>query len=141
MAIVHVSSSLESAGREDRSSSLSFVSSSYLERSEWEGGSEPRSPVYSGERVINGMFVRVPFTTFQLAVLRELNVAPSQLHPNAWASTQAFVVDCSALGITPTILVFLHYFNIRPLAKRGWVSLTSVDGLASVQNHTSNTKW
>ncbi|KOM26442.1 hypothetical protein LR48_Vigan272s003000 [Vigna angularis] len=79
MAIVHVGSSSESASRggggvaggDDRSSSPSSVSSSYLERSEWEGGSEPQRPVhsgewsdlgpqslvYSGERVINGVAI------------------------------------------------------------------------------------
>ncbi|KOM51902.1 hypothetical protein LR48_Vigan09g056100 [Vigna angularis] len=57
---------------------------------------------------------------------RELHVAPAQLDSNAWASIQAFTAMCSALGITPTIPVFLHYFDVRPLPKGGWVSLTSV---------------
>ncbi|KOM39030.1 hypothetical protein LR48_Vigan03g241200 [Vigna angularis] len=76
--------------------------------------------------LFNQMFVRVPFTAFQSAVLRRLNVAPSQLHPNGWACIQAFVTMCSALAITPTVSVFLHYFNVRPIAKRDWVSLTFV---------------
>ncbi|KOM51921.1 hypothetical protein LR48_Vigan09g058000 [Vigna angularis] len=62
---------------------------------------------------------------FQMAVLRELNVAPAQLHMNAWAVVQTFLAMCSAIGITPTISVFFHYFDVRPLPKGGWVSLTS----------------
>ncbi|KOM43657.1 hypothetical protein LR48_Vigan05g126200 [Vigna angularis] len=76
--------------------------------------------------LFNQMFVRVPFTAFQSVVLGRLNVAPSQLHPNGWACIQAFVAMCSALAITPIVPIFLHYFNVRPIAKRGWVSLTSV---------------
>ncbi|KOM58050.1 hypothetical protein LR48_Vigan11g108300 [Vigna angularis] len=34
---------------------------------------------------------------------------------------------CSALAITPTIPIFFHYFNVRPIAKQGWVSLTFVN--------------
>ncbi|KOM57308.1 hypothetical protein LR48_Vigan11g034100 [Vigna angularis] len=76
--------------------------------------------------LFNQLFVRAPFTSFQSARLRELNVAPSQLHPNGLAYIQAFVVVCSALGITRSMSVFLHYFHVRPLAKKGWVSLTTV---------------
>ncbi|KOM34813.1 hypothetical protein LR48_Vigan02g096300 [Vigna angularis] len=63
MAIVHIISFEDSsgrgsggaAGRDDQSSSPSFVSSSYLKRTEREGGLEPWSPIYGEERVINGV--------------------------------------------------------------------------------------
>ncbi|WVY92617.1 hypothetical protein V8G54_031705 [Vigna mungo] len=38
------------------------------------------------------MHLRLPFIEFQIDVLRTLNVAPSQLHPNSWGYIQAFVV-------------------------------------------------
>ncbi|KOM45325.1 hypothetical protein LR48_Vigan06g063100 [Vigna angularis] len=76
--------------------------------------------------MFNQLFLRVSFTAFQAPVLRDLNVAPSQLHPNGWAAIQAFVTVCAAMGITPSVAVFLHYFNVRPLARRGCVSLSSV---------------
>lgn len=72
------------------------------------------------------MFVRIPFTRFQAAVLKRMNVARSQLHPNGWACIQAFLVVCSTLGLSPSLSVFFHYFHVRPIAKRGWVSLTSI---------------
>ncbi|MED6226547.1 hypothetical protein PIB30_104827, partial [Stylosanthes scabra] len=34
--------------------------------------------------------VRVPFTDFQQRLLNRASVAPSQLHPNAWASIRCF---------------------------------------------------
>lgn len=70
--------------------------------------------------------MRVPFTLFQAAILNRMNVAPSQLHPNGWACIQAFIVMCSDLGIMPSVSVFFHYYYVWPLAKCGWVSLTSV---------------
>lgn len=72
------------------------------------------------------LHIRVPFTKFQMGVLRPLNVAPLQLHPNSWAAIQAFVVMRLAAGVIPTIPSFLYYFDVRPPPKGGWVSLTSV---------------
>ncbi|KOM37306.1 hypothetical protein LR48_Vigan03g068700 [Vigna angularis] len=72
------------------------------------------------------LFVRVPFTKFQMAVLREANVASAQLHPNSWAAMQAFLAMCLVVGVTPTIPVFFHYFEVRPPTSGGWVSFTSV---------------
>ncbi|KOM30532.1 hypothetical protein LR48_Vigan01g008600 [Vigna angularis] len=74
------------------------------------------------------LFIRLPFTKFQTAVLREVNVAPTQLHPNSWAVVQAFLAMCLAVGVTPTIPVFFYYFEVRPSRSGGWVSFTSVRG-------------
>lgn len=63
------------------------------------------------------MYVRVTFATFQSDVLCKLNIAPTQLHPNGWTCIHAFV-------ITPSVPIFLHYYHVRPLIKRGWVLLT-----------------
>lgn len=46
--------------------------------------------------------VFLPFLDFQMGVLQEFNVAPTQLHPNGWAFMQAFSVACTALALTPT---------------------------------------
>ncbi|KOM26407.1 hypothetical protein LR48_Vigan270s000400 [Vigna angularis] len=66
-------------------------------------------------------------------VLRILNVAPSQLHPNSWGYVQAFAVLCRALGIRPTVGLFLYFFICRPIAKKGWVSLISEPGNALLE--------
>lgn len=62
--------------------------------------------------IFNQMFVRVPFTCFQAAVLQKMNVAPSQLHPNGWACIQPFIVMCSALAIVLSVYVFFHYYHV-----------------------------
>lgn len=72
------------------------------------------------------MYVRVSFTEFQASLLKELNIASSQLHPNGWAAVQAFTTLCAAVGISPMVRVFLHYFNLQLVPRRGWVFLSSV---------------
>ena len=64
----------------------------------------------------------VPFADWQMAVLRQIQCAPTQIHPNAWASMQAFDVLCRAAGLTPTMPLFLHLYKTRPTASKGWVS-------------------
>ncbi|KOM27854.1 hypothetical protein LR48_Vigan468s001600 [Vigna angularis] len=39
---------------------------------------------------------------------------------------RAFLAMYLAVGVTPTIPVFFHYFEVRPPPQGGWVSLTSV---------------
>jgi len=43
------------------------------------------------------LHVRLPLDDFTMGVLRALNVAPTQLHPNSWAYMQAFRVLCQSL--------------------------------------------
>jgi hypothetical protein len=48
-----------------------------------------------------------PFTEFEGSMLRVLNVALIQLHPNSWAFIKAFELVCLGLEIdSPSIVVF-----------------------------------
>jgi len=71
------------------------------------------------------LHIRLPFDAFIAGVLTELNVAPTQLHPNSWAALQAFRILCKGLAITPTPALFLHHFSTRPTKRVGWLSLIS----------------
>ncbi|KOM28756.1 hypothetical protein LR48_Vigan583s000700 [Vigna angularis] len=93
-----------------------------------DGRSSPYDFFFMYVTFFTHLFIRVPFTKFQTAVLREVNVAPTQLHPNSWAAVQAFLAMCLAVGVTPTIPVFFYYFEVRPSRSGGWVSFTSVRG-------------
>jgi len=57
----------------------------------------------------SNLHVVLPFDDFTMGVLRTLNVAPSQLHPNTWASLQAFRLMCDLLCLRPTPCTFMHY--------------------------------
>jgi len=45
---------------------------------------------YMYSTLVSDLHVCLPFDDFTMGVLRVLNVAPNQLHPNSWASLQAF---------------------------------------------------
>ncbi|RDX67330.1 hypothetical protein CR513_53809, partial [Mucuna pruriens] len=60
------------------------------------------------------------FDSFAAGVLWMLGVTPTQLHPNGWASMQAFCVVCWALSITPTAPLFRSYYTTKVGKQVGW---------------------
>jgi len=62
---------------------------------------------YMYSTLISNFHVCLPFDDFTIGVLRLLNVAPSQLHPNSWASLQAFRLICRVFHLRPSPQVFL----------------------------------
>jgi len=71
------------------------------------------------------LHVRLPFDDFTMGVLRALNVAPTQLHPNSWAYLQAFYVLCQSLYLEPSPYAFLYFYDTRPRQPTTWLSLIS----------------
>jgi len=69
------------------------------------------------------LHVRLPFDNFTMGVLRLLNVAPTQLHPNSWGSLQAFRLLCRTLLLEPTAERFLYFYVTRPRDPCSWVSV------------------
>ncbi|RDX90658.1 hypothetical protein CR513_27456, partial [Mucuna pruriens] len=69
--------------------------------------------------------IKLPFTHFERSVLRALNVAPTQLHPNSWAFVRAFELLCEDLGKAPTLGVFFWFFTPRKTDRVGWTSLSN----------------
>ena len=54
------------------------------------------------------LHVTLPFDEFTMGVLRVLNVAPTQVHPNTWVSLQAFRLLCNVMRLHPTpVLLFM----------------------------------
>jgi len=71
------------------------------------------------------LHVRLPLDDFTMGVLRALNVAPTQLHPNSWAYLQAFRILCQSLYLEPTPYAFLYFYDTRPRRPATWLSLIS----------------
>jgi len=71
--------------------------------------------------------MRLPFSRFERELLTEINIAPTQLHPNGWAFVKAFGVLCGFFGCTPSVDIFLHFFEVKKQGKR-WVSLSNILG-------------
>ncbi|QCD89899.1 hypothetical protein DEO72_LG4g851 [Vigna unguiculata] len=71
------------------------------------------------------LHIRLPFDDFTMGVLRALNVAPTQLHPNSWAYLQAFCILCESLYLEPSPYAFLYFYDTRPRRPATWLSLIS----------------
>jgi len=98
-------------------------------------------PVCGDERANNGVpffyFYQVVFkrigmrlllSRFERELLTEINITPAQLHPNGWAFVKAFGVLCGFFGCTPSVDVFLHFFEVKKQGKSLWVSLSNIPG-------------
>ena len=72
--------------------------------------------------------LHLPLTEFERALLTEVNVAPAQVHPNSWAFVKAFAILCNHLGHTPSVDVFLYFFEAKSPGKKLWVSFNGVVG-------------
>ena len=57
------------------------------------------------------LHIRLPFDDFTMGVLRALNVAPTQLHPNSWAYLQAFRILYESLYLEPSPYAFLYFYD------------------------------
>ena len=91
--------------------------------------SDPEGPfffIYS--TVFWRLGLRLPFTPFERALLTKVNVAPAQLYPNNWAFMRAFEILYHCLGHTPSVDVFLFFFEAKSLGKKLWVSFNGVAG-------------
>ncbi|MED6175069.1 hypothetical protein PIB30_075026 [Stylosanthes scabra] len=72
--------------------------------------------------------VRVPFFDFQQCLLNRFCIAPSQLHPNAWASIRFFELVTEWLGLPQEPEVFMTLFtfyssNTSGKTKKGYMSV------------------
>jgi len=74
--------------------------------------------------ILKQVKLRLPLTRFERALLTKVNVAPGQLHPNSWA----FSILCNHLGHTPSVDVFLYFFEVKNPGKRLWLSFNGVAG-------------
>jgi len=72
--------------------------------------------------------MRLPFSRFERELLTEINIAPTQLHPNGWAFIRAFGVLCRFFRCTPSVDVFLHFFEEKKQGKSLWMSLSNILG-------------
>ena len=62
--------------------------------------------------VFREMGLCLPLSDFEVAILRHLHVALSQLHPNGITFMRAFQIVCDYLKIGATIPLFFYCFHI-----------------------------
>jgi len=78
------------------------------------------------EALFTRIGVYLPFTDFEIGVLNLLEVAPSQLHPNAWGFMKAFQKFCWVQDWPYSPLLFLSMWKPYCAKKNYWVSLRQV---------------
>ena len=83
---------------------------------------------YFYQVVFKRIGVRLPFSKFERELLTEINIAPALLHPNGWAFVKAFDILCGYFGCTPSVDIFLHFFEVKKQGKSLWVSLSNIPG-------------
>ncbi|MED6151861.1 hypothetical protein PIB30_086425 [Stylosanthes scabra] len=84
--------------------------------------------LWVNEVMFTDFWVWVPFTNFQQRLLNWASVAPSQLHPNAWASIRCFELVTEFLQLPQEPEVFLCLFkfyssNTSGRTKKGYKSV------------------
>lgn len=90
--------------------------------------------------VLEEFGVRIPFTLFEMDVLRLLNVAPTQIRPNSWAFIRGFEILCDALDMVPTAGVFFHFYGTKGVDKGSWVPISAHPGKQLFPPFASNFK-
>jgi len=90
--------------------------------------------------VLEEFGVRIPFTLFQMDVLRFPNVAPTQIWPNSWAFIRAFEILCEALDMVPSAGTFFHFYGTKGVDKGSWVSISAHAGKSLFPSYASNFK-
>ncbi|MED6132425.1 hypothetical protein PIB30_018815 [Stylosanthes scabra] len=112
--------------REGSKVSIEILSSSISERVCHRGPNGDWFFMYTC--VLAEIGVRFPFTRFECSVLRQINRAPSQIHPNSWAYMRAFQILMEYLGETPSLEVFFFLFQAKGVDRGVWVTLSSHQG-------------
>ncbi|KAI4297609.1 hypothetical protein L6164_037493 [Bauhinia variegata] len=77
-----------------------------------------------------------------MRILRTLQVAPSQLHPNAWATFHAFQKICTELNRSPRTDVFFYFYTLKNPKKRsvGYLSFSAKKGKSLILPAEDSTK-
>jgi len=56
--------------------------------------------------------LRFPPTKFEMAVINHFQLAPSQLHPNAWGFIRSYEIVCCRYGVEPSLKVFFYLMTL-----------------------------
>ncbi|GAU41179.1 hypothetical protein TSUD_89750 [Trifolium subterraneum] len=73
-------------------------------------------------------------------ILRLLNVAPSQFHPNSWAFVKGYELLCYALDLEPSLGVLFSFYHVKSLTPGRLVSLCAQPNKGLFKLFASNFK-
>ncbi|RYR34206.1 hypothetical protein Ahy_A10g048947 [Arachis hypogaea] len=88
---------------------------------------------YLYEIIFTHFGLRLPFSDFQLQILNAINVAPTQLHPEAWAFVISFENLCQSFRLAPSVAAFFYFFQVvKEKEKMSWVSIRAHEGQTKI---------
>lgn len=90
--------------------------------------------------VMEELRVKLPFTSFECSVLKQLNCAPSQVHPNGWAFIRCFQGLMDFLEVKPDLELFFCLFQAKGVWKGVWINLNSTPGFSVFKLYKSSFK-
>jgi hypothetical protein len=90
--------------------------------------------------VLEEFGVKIPFTPFEMDVLKFLNVAPTQIRPNSWAFIRGFEILCKSLGLEPSVAVFFQFYGTKDVNKGTWIAISAHSGKRLFPSYASNFK-
>jgi hypothetical protein len=90
--------------------------------------------------VLEEFGVKIPFTPFEMDVLKFLNVAPTQIRPNSWAFIRGFEIQCKSLGLEPSVAVFFQFYGTKDVNKGTWISISAHSGKRLFPTYACNFK-
>jgi len=90
--------------------------------------------------VLDDFGVKIPFTAFEMDVLKFLNVAPSQICPNSWAFIRGFEILCKALNLEASVGVFFHFYGTKDVNKGTLITIGAHPGKKLFPPSASNFK-
>jgi len=103
-------------------------------------GCERRNVPYIYIGVLEEFRVKIPFTPFEMDVLKFFNVAPSQIQLNSWTFIRGFEIVCEALELEPSVGVFFYFYGTKGVNKMSWVSISAHPGKKLFPTYASNFK-
>jgi hypothetical protein len=89
---------------------------------------DPKLAGTQDETFMMYMRVTIPFTPFEMGVLKFLNVAPSQIRPNSWAFIRGFEILCKALDLESTVGAFLYFYGTKDVNIGTWITISAHPG-------------
>ncbi|CAL0319571.1 unnamed protein product [Lupinus luteus] len=68
---------------------------------------------YFYEAFFTELGLQLPFSDFQVSVLNEINVAPTQLHLDSWAFIRCFELLYASCSLAPSVSTFFFFFEVE----------------------------
>jgi hypothetical protein len=90
--------------------------------------------------VLEEFGVKIPFTPFEMDVLKYLNVAPTQIRPNSWAFIRGFEILCKSLDLEPSVGMFFCFYGTKDVNKGTWITISAHLGKRLFPQYACNFK-